>query len=155
MANLVINHSTAKFLEHMLRGINVDDMDTIQRVFEHVKVANLQLSEGETLLVRVPCTSRISIPTTIRCVLIQVIDDGSDDVPEVASNEDRSVSQLVTSPVHPDYEVILRATTKGIFTKVDIDLNDTEVAHPSEVTQHVLKFETRLSPKRRPKNIQS
>ena len=140
----------------MLRGINVDDMDTIQRVFEHVKVANLQLSEGETLLVRVPCTSRISIPTTIRCVLIQVIDDGSDDVPEVASNEDRSVSQLVTSPVHPDYEdMILRATTKGIFTKADIGLNDTEVAHPSEVTQHVLKFETRLSPKRRPKNIQS
>ena len=155
MANLVINHSTAEILEPMLRGINVDDMDTIQRVFEHVKVANLQLSEGETMLVRVPCTSRISIPTTIRCVLIQVIDDGSDDVPEVASNEDRSVSQLVTSPVHPDYEVILRATTKGIFTKVDIDLNDTEVAHPSEVTQHVLKFETRLSPKRRPKNIQS
>ena len=155
MANLVINHSTAKILEHMLRGINVDDMDTIQRVFEHVKVANLQLSEGETLLVRVRCTSRISIPTTIRCVLIQVIDDGSDDVPEVASNEDRSVSQLVTSPVHPDYEVILRATTKGIFTKADIGLNDTEVAHPSEVTQHVLRFETRLSPKRRPKNIQS
>ena len=124
-------------------------------VFEHIKVADLQLSEGETLLVRMPCTSRISIPTTIRCVLIQVIDDGSGDVPEVASNEDRSVSQLVTSPVHPDYEVILRATTKGIFTKVDIDLNDTEVAHPSEVTQHVLRFETRLSPKRRPKNIQS
>lgn len=53
---------------------------------------------------------------------------------KVPSNDDCSVGQLVTSPVHPDYEdAILRATKEGIFTEADIDLNDIEVAHAFEI----------------------
>ena len=74
-------------------------------------------------------------------VLIQAIHD--------ASNEDRSVGQLVRSPVDPDHEdMILRAATKGIFTETDVHLNDIMALSP-KVSELVLEFEKCLSLKRR------
>ena len=69
MGTLIINRSTVENLKQILRSINIGDKDTIQRLFKLVKVVDLQLSKGETLLVRIPGTSRISISTTVRTFL--------------------------------------------------------------------------------------
>ena len=61
---LVINSTTRKNLKRTLKKINIRDKKTIEEVHEHKLVADLQLTDNETLLVRLPCTSRISISTT-------------------------------------------------------------------------------------------
>ena len=69
---LIINNSTAKKLAQILRNIDVEDEDTIEDLLENLTVADLQLSNGETLLLQLPGpgTSRNSISATVRCVLI-------------------------------------------------------------------------------------
>ena len=69
---LIINKSTAKKLALTLRNIDVEDEDTIEDLIEDLTVADLQLSNGETLLLQLPGpgTSRNSISATVRCVLI-------------------------------------------------------------------------------------
>jgi hypothetical protein len=62
---LVIINPTAKRLEEILEKINIDDEDTIRRLGTQVKVADLDLSYGQTLLVRVPGMSRISTTSHI------------------------------------------------------------------------------------------
>ncbi|KAH9053957.1 hypothetical protein EDB83DRAFT_2552759 [Lactarius deliciosus] len=49
---MIIDRSTAKRLAEILRDINVDDKDTIEKLSEDEQVADLGLSEGQTLLVR-------------------------------------------------------------------------------------------------------
>ncbi|KAH8984472.1 hypothetical protein EDB92DRAFT_1490314 [Lactarius akahatsu] len=51
---MIIDRSTAKRLAEILRDINVDDKDTIEKLSEDEQVADLGLSEGQTLLVRQP-----------------------------------------------------------------------------------------------------
>ena len=69
---LIINMLTAKKLAQILRNIDVEDEDTIEDLLEDLTVADLQLSNGETLLLQMPGpgASRNSISATIRCVLI-------------------------------------------------------------------------------------
>ena len=53
---LVLNGSTAKHLEEILKKINVDDEDTIQMLDEYVTVAELQssLADDQILLAQFP-----------------------------------------------------------------------------------------------------
>ena len=69
---MIINKLTAKKLAQILRNIDVEDEDTIEDLIEDLTVADLQLSNGETLLLQLPGpgTSRNSISATVRCVLI-------------------------------------------------------------------------------------
>jgi hypothetical protein len=58
---LVIDTSTAKEdLKEILKKIDVNDEGTIRMLDPHVKVADLQLSDDQILLVRFPGMSRIS-----------------------------------------------------------------------------------------------
>ena len=59
-----------KELSEVLGKIDVNDMNTIEELGDHEKVANIGLSEDETLLLQVPGTSHIS--TIAGRVLIQV-----------------------------------------------------------------------------------
>jgi hypothetical protein len=52
----------------ILGSIDIHDEDTIEELPEDRKVADLGLSNGETLLVQMPVTSRIY--TIVGCVLI-------------------------------------------------------------------------------------
>lgn len=64
----VINKFNYKRLAEILRSINIHDEDTTKKLPEDLKVADLGLSNGETLLVQMPGTLRIS--TIFGCVLI-------------------------------------------------------------------------------------
>ena len=54
MGKLIINNSTAKKLAQILKNIDVEDEDTIEDLLENLTVADLQLSNGETLLLQLP-----------------------------------------------------------------------------------------------------
>jgi hypothetical protein len=54
-----IDNSTCGYLAEILRGIDVNDKDTIEVLDEEVQVADLGLSDGQTLLLRLPDTSPI------------------------------------------------------------------------------------------------
>ena len=66
---IVINKSNSIRMAEILGAIN-DDRNTIRRLEEDESVADLGLSNFQTLLVQLPGTSRIS--TIVGCVLIQV-----------------------------------------------------------------------------------
>ena len=66
---IVINKSNSIRMAEILGAIN-DDRNTIRRLPEELKLADLGLSNFQTLLVQLPGTSRIS--TIVGCVLIQV-----------------------------------------------------------------------------------
>jgi hypothetical protein len=70
MGEMVINKSTSKRMAEILRSINANSQDAIQELEDDDSVADLGLSGGETLLLQVPGTSRIS--TIVGHVLIQV-----------------------------------------------------------------------------------
>jgi hypothetical protein len=68
-SDLIINKFTFKQrLAEILRSIDVNSKETIELLNEEDLVADLGLSHGQALLVRLPGTSRISTP--IGCVLI-------------------------------------------------------------------------------------
>ena len=51
---------TSERMAEILRNINVDDKNTIEKVGSYVQMSNLGLSDGQTLLVQLPGTSRAS-----------------------------------------------------------------------------------------------
>jgi Crinkler effector protein N-terminal domain len=59
-AIIIDETTTSECLAERLRNIKVDDKDTIEKVGSYVQVANLGLSDGQTLLVQLPGTSRVS-----------------------------------------------------------------------------------------------
>jgi hypothetical protein len=71
MGAKVINEHTHEHMADILSTINVNDEGTIQRLFETNKLADLGLSDFQTLLLQLlPGTSRVS--TIVSRVLIQV-----------------------------------------------------------------------------------
>jgi hypothetical protein len=70
MGEMVINKSTSERMADILRAINANGQDVIQKLQADDSVADLGLSGGETLLLQVPGTSRIS--TIVGCVLMLV-----------------------------------------------------------------------------------
>ena len=76
---MMINNSTRERLPEILRAINVRGQDTVEKLHEYGLVADLRLSDDETLLVRLPGTQRIS--SAVGCILMRSI--------AVSSNEDR------------------------------------------------------------------
>ena len=57
---MIIDKSSSERLSEILRNIDVSDQNTIEELSEDDLVADLGLSEGQTLLVRLSGTSRIS-----------------------------------------------------------------------------------------------
>jgi hypothetical protein len=68
--DMIIKKLTPQKLSEILGRIDIDDQDTIELLDDEEKVAGLGLSDGETLLVQLPGTSRI--PTIVVRALIQV-----------------------------------------------------------------------------------
>jgi hypothetical protein len=68
---IIDDDTTLERLAKILKSINVDDVEAIQRIREHVSLTSLQLPDGQTLLAQLPGLSRIS--TAVGCVLIQVL----------------------------------------------------------------------------------
>ncbi|KAI9434081.1 hypothetical protein H4582DRAFT_2184736 [Lactarius indigo] len=54
---MMINHSNSNSLAEILRKINFDDKDAIEKLRSHEQVVNLGLSDGQTLLVQLPVTN--------------------------------------------------------------------------------------------------
>ena len=66
---LVIDDSTSgERMAEILKSIDVDDVDVIEKIDERVLLRDLELSDGQILLVQLPGSSRIS--TAVGCVLI-------------------------------------------------------------------------------------
>jgi hypothetical protein len=66
---IIIKTLPCRRLSDILVKIDIDDDDTIEELNDEGKVADLGFSDGETLLLQLPGTSRIS--TTVGRVLIQ------------------------------------------------------------------------------------
>jgi hypothetical protein len=65
---MVINNSTSKKrMTEILKSIDVDDVDVIEEINERVLLRDLELPDGQTLLVQLPGSSRVSI--AVSCVL--------------------------------------------------------------------------------------
>jgi hypothetical protein len=64
-----------RLMAELLGSIDVDSADHIQVLGDGAKIANLGLSEDETLVVQLPGTSHIS--TIVGCILMQVIAEDS------------------------------------------------------------------------------
>ena len=69
---MIIDHSTTlERLAKILKSINVDDVEAIERIREGVSLENLELSDGQTLLAQLPgsllsiiCQSALIFTTT-------------------------------------------------------------------------------------------
>lgn len=69
---MIIDHSTTlERLAKILKSINVDDVEAIERIRESVSLENLELSDGQTLLAQLPgsllsiiCQSALIFTTT-------------------------------------------------------------------------------------------
>ena len=69
---MIIDHSTSlERLAKILKSINVDDVEAIERIREGVSLENLELSDGQTLLAQLPgsllsiiCQSALIFTTT-------------------------------------------------------------------------------------------
>ena len=140
---MIINNSTSKkLLAEILRSIDVDDEDAIEEINESQELAQLELPNGQTLLVRLPGSLRIS--TAVACILIQAI---GDTLKELAGS-------VIVSKVDENYkykDLFLRAETKGKFTLGDIELNEimfVDENNPRD-PQFVKDFEKILSRKRK------
>jgi hypothetical protein len=59
---VIDNETSLERLEEILRSINVDDKETIERVRECAKVTSLGLSNGQILTMQVPGTSSCTLP---------------------------------------------------------------------------------------------
>lgn len=140
----IINNSTSKKrLAEILKSIDVDDEDAIEEINESQELAELKLPNGQTLLVRLPGSSRIS--TAVGCILIQAI--LGDRLKELAGS-------VIVSKVDENYkykDLFLRAETKGKFSSGDIELNEimfVDENNPRD-PQFVKDFEKILSRKRK------
>ncbi|KAH9176203.1 hypothetical protein EDB89DRAFT_2066023 [Lactarius sanguifluus] len=120
---LVINKVTIKeSLVDILSGINIHNKDTIEELDEDEQVADLELSEGQILLVRLPAISSTNYPSS---------------------------GESLASEVAPKYEdFFIMAETKGEFTEGDFDLNRIKEARQS-VPAFVKTHETILARKRK------
>lgn len=66
---MIFYYSTSKKrLAEILKSIDVDDVDAIEEISASVQLEHLELSDGQTLIMRLPGSSRIS--TAVDCVLI-------------------------------------------------------------------------------------
>ena len=75
---MAIHNSTSEDrLAEILKSIDVTDVDVIERIYESQLLWDLELLDGQTLLVGLPRSSRIS--TAVGCVLILVIGDNVKD----------------------------------------------------------------------------
>jgi hypothetical protein len=135
----IIDETTFERTEEILRSIDVDDNDTIEEVRSMAKVANLGLSNGQHLLMRLPGASCVS--TAIGCFLILGI--------AVTSSEDGALGDPITSKLNTAYkDLFLYAHTKGKFIEDDFHLNDVMVEN-SRVPEFVQKYEEMLCRKRK------
>ena len=89
---MTINRSTRERWPEILKAIDIRDRDTIEELYVYELVADLRLSDGETLLVRLPGTSRIS--SVVGYILIQSIAVSSNEDPrsETAGIEERGAN---------------------------------------------------------------
>jgi hypothetical protein len=141
--SLILNQATVTTPEHLaeiLSRIDVNDKDTIERLNEAVLVANLGLPQDQTLLVRMPGTSRISI--AVGCVPIQAVAvKSSEDEKPIGSPLQYQVDQ---DPLVQD--LVIRASNRGVFVEDDIESNSIwEGASPG----FVIAYEEILRRKRR------
>ncbi|KAH9052031.1 hypothetical protein EDB83DRAFT_2521899 [Lactarius deliciosus] len=122
---LVIDKVTIKeSLGDILFSIDVHNKDTIEELDEEEQVANLELSEGQILLVRLPASA-------------------------ISSTKSPSSGDSLTSEVATKYEEIsIIAETKGEFTEGDFDSNRIKEA-PQNVPAFVKTHETILARKRK------
>ena len=124
----------------ILRTINVDDKDTIEELGASEVVADLELSDGQILLIRMPGMSRIS--TTVGCVLIRAI--------ATTPNQVNIIRNPIRSKVDQEYQVFfLHAHTKGRFTEDDFFRNQVADVNEGKVPEFVEKYEKMLGQKRR------
>ena len=124
-------------LEEMLRGINVDDKETIERVREVVKVTSIGLPNGQILLMQLPGTSSCTY-TAFGCVLIIA-----------TSSEDDAIGAPITSKFNLEYkDKFLHAHVEGNFVDDDFEKNDV-VIDDGEVPEFVQNYEEPLGRKRR------
>ena len=66
---MIFYYSTSKKrLAEILKSIDVDDVDAIEEISASVQLEHLELSDGQTLIMRLPGSSCIS--TAVGCVLI-------------------------------------------------------------------------------------
>ncbi|KAH9003908.1 hypothetical protein EDB86DRAFT_2291953 [Lactarius hatsudake] len=120
---LVINKVTIKeSLADILSGIDVHNKDTIEELDEDEQVADLELSEGQILLIRLPA---------------------------ISLTKSSSSGDTLTSEVALKYEeFFIIAETKEGFTEGDFDLNRIKEA-PQNVPAFVKMRETILARKRK------
>ena len=115
---MVIEKSTSKTrMAEILKSIDANDMDVIEEVDERGELRDIELPNGQVLLVKLPGLSRI--PTAVGCVLIQAIGNRLEKAP--------SLGNVITSKVigNSNYKVLfLRAMTRGKFTSDDVALNE-------------------------------
>ena len=92
----IIDESTIERLEDILSGIDDRDQDTIEVLKSHKRVADLAISEGQTLLVRLPGALRV--PTLVGCVLIETIavTSNEDHQPEIVGGEEHGAYQSLS-----------------------------------------------------------
>ena len=66
---MIFYYSTSKKrLAEILKSIDVDDVDAIEEISDSEQLEHLELSDGQTLIMRLPGSSCIS--TAVGCVLI-------------------------------------------------------------------------------------
>jgi hypothetical protein len=134
-------------LTEILENINVDDEDTIEQLGDEAKVVDLGLSVGQTLLVKLAGTSRISnIVGRSHSCRLQDIPTG----PPIASNVDQGDRPRITFKVDPEIaHCFLQAESKGSFTENDIQLNNiVEDKNLMEAPKFVKDYEELLGRKR-------
>lgn len=139
---MVINRSTSKKrLEEILKSIDVDDVDAIEQIRGSEGLADVELPDGQVLIVRLPGSSRIS--TAVGCVLT------------CDTFKERQFIRNVIKPKvdrnHKYKDLFLRASTTGKFTSDDIDLNRIMYVceDDSKEPQFVKELETILRRKRK------
>ncbi|KAI9459836.1 hypothetical protein BJY52DRAFT_1264037 [Lactarius psammicola] len=107
----------------ILRSINVDDKDTIEELGASEVVADLELSDGQILLIRMPATT---------------------------PNRVNIIKNPIRSKVDQEYQVLfLHAHTKGRFTEDDFFRNQVADVNEGKVPEFVEKYEKMLGQKRR------
>lgn len=101
VGELVLKRSSIQRKEDILKRINVDDEGTIQRLDNEVKVADLQLSSGQILVLQLPGMSYLYYRWPSHSVLSDML-----------NYEDLSRSaSVIGTPIH-DEDTISKPTSK-------------------------------------------
>jgi hypothetical protein len=112
MGKMVINTSTDKCMAEILSCINVKDRNTIQQLSNDHKLADLELSGYQTLIIQSPGLSHISTIISCSHTALAV----TDNIP---------VGACITTGVDPEYAYCyLKVYTKGKFAGNVIVFND-------------------------------